>query len=211
MTANCLDNTSSFCSPARQFFSLLQSQLLRFTQLVLTMRETLEPRSRLCYLPRRQAPCTCLILWSTSSPVEIEDYQVQSFSCSQIKEGGMKLSICFSLWSILRQDKQACQKRKQETDRFSKAIWEPIFKSYFQICPATNTLVIFKHRTWNSWKFCPIQQREGERSKRRWLRGRCSQGRVEGILFFFFILGACQKPCEADSTPAEVCKRSLAG
>jgi len=31
---------------------------------------------------------------------------------------------------------------------------------------------------------------------------------VKGICFF--ILGACQKPCEVDGTPAEVCKRSLA-
>jgi len=34
-------------------------------------------------------------------PCESQDSQVQSFLFSQIKEGGMKLSICFSLCSIL--------------------------------------------------------------------------------------------------------------
>lgn len=42
MTTNYLEHSFSFCPPARQFFNLLQSQSLRFTQLTLTIRETLE-------------------------------------------------------------------------------------------------------------------------------------------------------------------------
>lgn len=76
------------------------------------------------------------------------------------------------------------------------------------MCPATNTLEIFKHSTWRSFENFAQYSREKEKGvKGEWrLRGRCSQGK--GICFF--IVGACQKPCEADGIPAEVCKRSLA-
>lgn len=70
--------------------------------------------------------------------------------------------------------------------------------------------VIFKHSTWTSFEnFAQCSREKGKGAKEEWrLRGRCFQGRVKGI--HFFILGVCQKPCEADSTPAEVCERSLA-
>lgn len=70
--------------------------------------------------------------------------------------------------------------------------------------------MIFKHSTWSSFEHFAQYTRQKEKGvEEEWrLRGRCSQGRVKGI--HFFILGACQKPCEADGTPAEVCKRNLA-
>lgn len=97
------------------FFNFLQSQSLRFTQLSLTIRETLEHQSCLCYQADKHQVYQSPKLMYMPNFVKYklshgsQDYQVQSFLFSQIKEGGTKLSICFSVCSILRRDKRACQ------------------------------------------------------------------------------------------------------
>lgn len=115
MTTNCLEHSSSFCPPATQFFNLLQSQSLRLTQLVLTIREMLEHQSCLCYHADKHQVYQSPKLMYMPNFVKYklshgsQDYHVQPFLFSHINEGGMNLSRCFSLCSILRRDTWACQ------------------------------------------------------------------------------------------------------